>query len=118
MRSTAMHKNPGNRFGAVVSFSRGAPQKRLLVQRDNQLPIEGQAPSIEVASERSERLASLITLSSEPMLTWRLDGSIEFWNAGATQLYGYSAEEAIGRSSHALLKTVFPVDFRDLSAQL
>jgi hypothetical protein len=37
-----------------------------------------------------EHLAKLLTLSYEPMLAWKLDGPIEFWNAGADQLYGFS----------------------------
>ncbi len=72
----------------------------------------------EAAPTHSARLASLLALSNEPMLVWRLDGPIEFWNAGAARLYGFSAEEAIGRNSHALLKTLFPAGFAELRAQL
>jgi PAS domain S-box-containing protein len=70
------------------------------------------------AKETAERLANLMTLSYEPMLAWRLDGPIEFWNAGAERLYGFAQNEAVGRSSHALLQTKFPTDFADLRAQL
>jgi PAS domain S-box-containing protein len=63
-------------------------------------------------------LADLLKLSYEPMLAWRLDGPIEFWNAGAERLYGFSENEAIGRSSHALLQTKFPIDFAELRSQL
>jgi PAS domain S-box-containing protein len=68
--------------------------------------------------ERAERLADLLRLSYEPMLAWRLDGPIEFWNAGAEQLYGYAAGEAIGRSSHVLLQTQFPLTLEELRARL
>jgi PAS domain S-box-containing protein len=71
-----------------------------------------------VTPERAERIADLLTLSYEPMLVWRLDGMIEFWNAGAERLYGFTAQEAVGRSSHALLQTKFPDDFITLRAQL
>jgi PAS domain S-box-containing protein len=57
-------------------------------------------------------------LSYEPMLSWGLDGTIQFWNAGAERLYGFAQSEAVGRSSHALLKTVFPIDFADVRSQL
>jgi len=47
-----------------------------------------------------------------------LDGPIEFWNAGAERLYGFAQDEAVGRTSHALLRTEFPIDFADLRSQL
>ena len=43
---------------------------------------------------------------------------IEFWNAGAERLYGFSPSEAVGRSSHTLLQTKFPVEFSELRSQL
>jgi PAS domain-containing protein len=55
-----------------------------------------------------EHFGKLLTLSYEPMLAWKLDGPIEFWNAGAERLYGFSPGEAIGQSSHAILQTKFP----------
>jgi PAS domain S-box-containing protein len=72
----------------------------------------------EATSERAERLGNLLTLSYEPMLAWRLDGPIEFWNAGAQRLYGFAPDEAVGRSSHSLLRTKFPIDFIELRSQL
>jgi PAS domain S-box-containing protein len=66
----------------------------------------------------AERLADLLTLSYEPMLTWRLDGAIEFWNAGAERLYGFPSSEAVGTVSHALLQTKFPIEFTELRSRL
>ncbi len=71
-----------------------------------------------VVDGRAERLASLLTLSYEPMLVWHLNGPIEFWNAGAERLYGFAAEEAIGHSSHSLLQTKFPVELTKWITQL
>lgn len=64
------------------------------------------------------RLADLLALSSDPMFAWRLDGPIEFWNAGAERLYGFAPGEAIGRESSALLQTEFPLAFAELRLQL
>jgi PAS domain S-box-containing protein len=83
-----------------------------------ELPIERELSPVEAAPDRAERLASLLTLSYEPMLVWQLNGPIEFWNAGAERLYGFAPEEAIGHSSHALLQTKFPVEFTALITQL
>jgi PAS domain S-box-containing protein len=90
----------------------------LAVKPKNTVGLEGVSPTDEVAVERAERLANLLTLSYEPMLAWRLDGPIEFWNAGAEQLYGFGQDEAVGRTSHALLRTEFPIDFSDLRSHL
>ena len=74
--------------------------------RDNEAPLH------------AAHLAHLLTLSYEAMLAWRLDGSIEFWNAGAERLYGFTQTEAVGHSSHTLLQTKFPIDLTDLRSQL
>jgi PAS domain S-box-containing protein len=66
----------------------------------------------------SERLADLLMLSHEPMFAWKLDGAIEFWNAGAERLYGFPANEAVGHSSHSLLQTKFPIKVAELHSQL
>jgi PAS domain S-box-containing protein len=78
----------------------------------------GLLPELGSVEERAERLASLLTLSYEPMFAWRLDGQIEFWNAGAERLYGFPSNEALGHSSHALLRTKFPIEFTELRSHL
>jgi PAS domain S-box-containing protein len=80
--------------------------------------IEREFFRVEPGSERAERLASLLTLSYEPMLVWELNGPIEFWNTGAERLYGLTPEEAVGRISHVLLQTKFSVGLNELITQL
>jgi PAS domain S-box-containing protein len=63
-------------------------------------------------------MTDLLTLYNEPILVWRLDGGIEGWNAGAERLYGFHPEEALGRVSHALLQTKFPIEVAELTSQL
>jgi PAS domain S-box-containing protein len=92
--------------------------KGSIVAPEVELQIEPEWRRFEVTGERAERLASLLTLSYEPMFAWRLDGPIEFWNTGAERLYGFGSDEAIGRTSHALLQTKFPVEFAELRSQL
>jgi PAS domain S-box-containing protein len=70
------------------------------------------------ADSEGPDFANLLTLSYEPMLAWRLDGPIEFWNSGAERLYGFSADEAVGRFSHSLLQTKFPIEFTELRSQV
>lgn len=52
-----------------------------------------------------ERTARLLRLSYDAIIVRHLDGDegITFWNAGAEELYGYSAEEVQGQQTHRLL---------------
>jgi two-component system, sporulation sensor kinase E len=54
----------------------------------------------------SVRDALMIESLDEPIIATRLDGTIIAWSAGATRLYGWSRDQAIGKKVHQLLKTV------------
>ena len=45
-------------------------------------------------------------------------GHIVLWNLGAEKLYGYTREEAVGRSSHELLQTQFPEPLEQIEEEL
>lgn len=47
-----------------------------------------------------------------------LDGRVVLWNEGSQRLYGFSKEEALGRVSHELLQTRFPIPLADAEAEL
>ena len=48
--------------------------------------------------DETHRLAAICEASSDAILAMTLDGIITDWNKGAGDLYGYSAEETLGRS--------------------
>ena len=47
-----------------------------------------------------------------------LDSRIISWNKGAEQLYGWTKEEALGKVSHELFQTKFPVSLEDTQEKL
>lgn len=60
------------------------------------------------AEETIREHARLLNQALDPIIAWVLGGTITYWNEAAHGLYGFTAEEAIGRVSHDLLETVFP----------
>ena len=50
------------------------------------------------AFEGLARLASIVEFSDDAILSEGLDGTIQSWNSGAEKLFGYGAEDAIGKS--------------------
>jgi PAS domain S-box-containing protein len=51
-----------------------------------------------IARETYERLATIVEASSDAIIGKTLNGTITSWNNGAAKLFGYSAEEAKGKS--------------------
>ena len=70
------------------------------------------------AEDELRKRAALLDLSYEAIFSWEYDGRILSWNKGAERLYGYNDEEAVGQVSHELLKTQFPIEFREFMKNL
>ena len=49
------------------------------------------------ADEKIQALANAVESSNDAIITESLDGIIESWNMGAKKIYGYSAEEILGK---------------------
>ena len=62
--------------------------------------------------------ADLLDLASEAIMVRDLNGTVQFWNSGATALYGWSSEEALGKNLHQLLKTQFPVPNQEIESMV
>src|SRR5215213_8851384 len=59
----------------------------------------------QLAEEELRRQAALLDQAYDAMFAWEWDGPITYWNKGAERMYGYTADEAVGRVSHELLLT-------------
>ena len=60
------------------------------------------------AERRLTEQARLLDLTNDAIFISDMRKRITFWNRGAKELYGYSAEEALGKVAQELLCTEFP----------
>jgi PAS domain S-box-containing protein len=62
--------------------------------------------------------ANLLSLTHDAIFVRDTNHTIKYWNRGAEEMYGWTAEEASGKASHRLLNTVFPVPLEQIEAEL
>jgi PAS domain S-box-containing protein len=74
--------------------------------------------------ERAQQLqhirlqTELINLAHDAILIRDPINRVLSWNRGAEQLYGWTTQEVLGRLTHTLLKTRFPINRSALDACL
>ena len=75
--------------------------------------------AIDKNSEQAlQEKARLLDLSNDAILVRDASDRITFWNKGATDMYGFRREEAIGRVSHDLFRTEFPEPLDSIKEKL
>ena len=62
--------------------------------------------------------ADLLDITHDAIFVRDLSDVITFWNRGAEELYGWPREEAVGKISHELIRTVFPEPLQDIKTAL
>ena len=75
------------------------------------------ASGIKTTRELGER-ARLLDLTDDAIIVRDVEGRISFWNRGAEVLYGWSREEAIGETTHALLRTESSTPMEQIAGEL
>ncbi len=60
----------------------------------------------------------MLNLTHDTIFVRDMRDVITYWNRGAQELYGWTAEQAIGKRSYELLHTVFPAPIEQIREEL
>jgi PAS domain S-box-containing protein len=62
--------------------------------------------------------ANLLNLTHDAIFVHDMNGTVKYWNRGAEELYGWPAEQAVGRVILELLKTTFQVPLEQIEEEV
>jgi PAS domain S-box-containing protein len=62
--------------------------------------------------------ARLLDLTRDSVLVRNLENVVTYWNRGGEELYGWKREEAVGKVTHQLLRTIFPAPLERIAEEL
>ena len=127
-RYRAAHLHHIRKFGATEIAGRKMGQREGIFglrRNGDEFPVEASISHVEFggkkmftvilrdvteekkAEEELKQQASLLDLA--PVVVRDMDNRIVLWSRGAEKIYGYTKEEALGRTSNELLQTEFPI---------
>jgi PAS domain S-box-containing protein len=70
------------------------------------------------AEETLREQANLLSLTHDAIFVCDMNGMLKYWNPGAQELYGWTEEEAIGKVTHGLLRTIFPTPHSEIVSEV
>ena len=97
-------------------------QSIALSNRFLSLAAIGVTAFLVVQSQSRERVlreqAGLLDLTRDTVFVRDMNDVITYWNRGAEELYGWKKGEAVGKISHQLMQTIFPMPLEEITAGL
>jgi two-component system CheB/CheR fusion protein len=90
----ARRKEPLETSNAVPAAPRHGPDGVVITLTD--------ISALEQARSRLAQLSAIVESSDDAIMATTLDGVVTTWNKGASRVYGYSMEEAVGRHASFL----------------
>ena len=101
----------------TVSLRRA--EESLVRARDQfEVKVQERTAELRRSNERLGAQAALLSLAHDAVLVRDPESRVVFWNPGAEETYGWTAEQAMGRVIHDLLQTKFPVSHEAVDAAL
>jgi PAS domain S-box-containing protein len=102
-----------------MSSKRRQSEVALRQARDElEMRVQERTKELRQANKVLRERADLLDLTHDTVFVRDMNNVITFWNRGAEELYGWKRDEAIGRISHDIVRTGFPVPLAEASAEL
>jgi len=98
----------------VLSAIRDISDRKKIAEELRRANEELYLRTAEQLGEYRSRLASIIDTSEDAILSKALDGTITSWNKGAERIYGYSAEQVIGKNISMLTPSDRPDEIPEI----
>jgi PAS domain S-box-containing protein len=102
----------------VLSAIRDISDRKRIEQELRRAHEELDRKTTQEIGEYRARLASIIDSSADAIIGKELDGTITSWNRGAEAMYGYTAEEAIGKNISLVTAKERPDEIPSILARL
>lgn len=102
----------------VLSAIRDISDRKRIEEELRQAHEELNRRTTQQIGEYRARLASIIDSSEDAILSKDLDGTITAWNRGAQKMYGYSANQVIGKNISLLTPPDCPDEIPKILARI
>jgi PAS domain S-box-containing protein len=66
-------------------------------------PFQGSPAKVQSVNRDGELFHAIASVAQDAIILTDVDGCVRFWNDSATRIFGWRAEEAIGKDAHLLL---------------